>query len=194
MCCGMNQLVFRTFVFQSRIPGVFVLRSSDKIHLPHSFVEEGKASPSLLNVTCGIPSIHYIDTAASAVIWFYIIIIIIMPPSSLEILSTTTVTARGGVLHRVQHASTSTKTNMIFAIFLPSSYLIGAGKGPIPAICTWWMFVQLKAHVEPFSISQQFLYFFFTDWLSGLTCTDQNFCQKAGSQAFRKAEEEGIAL
>ena len=68
MCCGMNQLVFRTFVFQSRIPGVFVLRSSDKIHLPHSFVEEGKASPSLLNVTCGIPSIHYIDTAASAVI------------------------------------------------------------------------------------------------------------------------------
>jgi hypothetical protein len=33
-----------------------------------------------------------------------------------------------------------------------------------------------------------------TDWLSGLTCTDQNFCQKAGGQAFAKAEEEGIAL
>ena len=32
------------------------------------------------------------------------------------------------------------------------------------------------------------------DWLSGLTCTDENFITKAGSQAFAKAEAEGIAL
>lgn len=29
-------------------------------------------------------------------------------------------------------------------------------------------------------------------WLSGLTCTDENFCQKAG--AFRYAQEKGIAI
>lgn len=56
-------------------------------------------------------------------------------PSSHEILSTTTVTAAGGLLHRVQHASTSTGTNMIFAIFLPASYTIGTSQGPLPAIC-----------------------------------------------------------
>lgn len=50
-----------------------------------------------------------------------------------EILSTTTVTANGGLLHRVKHASSSTGTDMIFAIFLPSSYMVD--KGSIPAIC-----------------------------------------------------------
>ena len=30
-------------------------------------------------------------------------------------------------------------------------------------------------------------------WLSGLTCTDENFVTKAGS-AFQKAQEEGIAI
>eukprot|EP00977_Amphora_coffeiformis_P014617 scaffold4133_cov146-Amphora_coffeaeformis.AAC.1 len=83
-----------------------------------------------------------------------------------EILSTTTVTARGGILRRVKHASTSTNTPMIFAIFLPSSYFIGSGKGSMPAIY----------------------------WLSGLTCDDTNFSMKAGAKAFTKAEEEGIAL
>jgi len=33
-----------------------------------------------------------------------------------------------------------------------------------------------------------------TDWLSGLTCTDENFCQKAGGNAFAKAEQEGVAM
>lgn len=57
-------------------------------------------------------------------------------PLAIEVLSTTTVTARGGVLHRVKHASTSTQTDMIFAIFLPASYVIGATKqGSMPAIC-----------------------------------------------------------
>lgn len=55
---------------------------------------------------------------------------------------------------------------MIFAIFLPSVYKIGTNKAPLPAIY----------------------------WLSGLTCTDQNFCQKAGGSAFARAEEEGIAM
>jgi hypothetical protein len=55
----------------------------------------------------------------------------------IQILSSTVVTAQGGVLHRVQHASTSTHTNMIFAIFLPSIYAIGANQGPFPVICTY---------------------------------------------------------
>jgi S-formylglutathione hydrolase len=33
-----------------------------------------------------------------------------------------------------------------------------------------------------------------SDWLSGLTCTDQNFCQKAGGTAFLQAELEGVAM
>jgi len=82
----------------------------------------------------------------------------------MEIISTTTVTPKGGVLHRVKHASTSTQTDMIFAIFLPSIYKISGP--PLPAIY----------------------------WLSGLTCTDQNFCQKAGGNAFLKADELGIAM
>ena len=53
---------------------------------------------------------------------------------SIEILSTTTVSRGGGVMHRVKHASTSTKTDMIFAIFLPSAYK--ADKSVVlPAIC-----------------------------------------------------------
>ena len=83
----------------------------------------------------------------------------------LEMLSTTVVSRGGGVLHRIKHASTSTKTDMIFAIFLPSTYKKGAD-APLPALY----------------------------WLSGLTCTDANFCQKAGGCAFAKAEEEGICL
>lgn len=80
-----------------------------------------------------------------------------------EIISSTVVTAKGGVLHRVKHASTATKCDMIFAIFLPSTHKVSPA---LPA-----------------------LYF-----LSGLTCTDLNFSQKAGGNAFTKAEEEGIAI
>jgi S-(hydroxymethyl)glutathione dehydrogenase / alcohol dehydrogenase len=36
--------------------------------------------------------------------------------------------------------------------------------------------------------------YIYIDWLSGLTCTDQNFAQKAGGNAFARAEAEGVAL
>lgn len=85
--------------------------------------------------------------------------------SGIEILSKQVVTPSGGVLHRCKHFSVSTKTDMIFAIFLPASYN-GSGSGNIPAIY----------------------------WLSGLTCNDTNFCQKAGNNAFAKADEQGVAL
>lgn len=88
-----------------------------------------------------------------------------MTTPEVEVLSATAVTSRGGMLYRCKHKSTSTKTDMTFAIFLPSIYAIGANKDPMPA-----------------------LYF-----LSGLTCTDQNFSQKA-SNAFKQAEEEGISI
>lgn len=90
-----------------------------------------------------------------------------MTSPSTEIIATIAVTPHGGVVHRVKHASTSTGTDMIFAIFLPSTYKVGATKAnAIPAIY----------------------------WLSGLTCTDQNFCQKAGGNAFEAADAEGIAM
>lgn len=136
--------------------------------------------------------------------------------SSHQILSTTTVTARGGLLHRVKHASTSTQTDMVFAIFLPSSYMIGANKAPLPAICRYFVRGAILMYslslreckherrvlctptpISPlfwFRVSLLLLSVSSTDWLSGLTCTDQNFCQKAGSKAFDKAEQEGIAL
>jgi S-formylglutathione hydrolase len=90
----------------------------------------------------------------------------------IEILSTATVTPKGGVLHRCKHKSTSTKTDMIFAIFLPSVYQTAAistdadDAANFPAIY----------------------------WLSGLTCTDENFCKKAGPQAFAAAEEDGVCI
>ena len=88
--------------------------------------------------------------------------------STSTILSTTTVTPQGGRLLRVKHSSDSTGTDMTFAIFLPSVYEKCSGSESliIPAIY----------------------------WLSGLTCTDQNFSQKAGGPAFAKAESEGIAI
>lgn len=79
-----------------------------------------------------------------------------------EIVKTRVVTAAGGVLHRCEHSSSATGTKMVFSIFLPSFYTIQNCK--IPALF----------------------------WLSGLTCTDENFSQKAG--AFDAAEKHGVAL
>jgi S-(hydroxymethyl)glutathione dehydrogenase/alcohol dehydrogenase len=82
--------------------------------------------------------------------------------NAVEILSSRTVTSAGGILHRCKHASSATGTDMIFSIFLPSSFQIQGG--PTPSLY----------------------------WLSGLTCTDENFSQKAG--AFVSAEQHGVAL
>lgn len=60
--------------------------------------------------------------------------------SKIEILSTTAVTPKGGMVHRVKHESTTTQTKMIFAIFLPASYkLLGekAKKSAFPTI--YWL-------------------------------------------------------
>jgi S-formylglutathione hydrolase FrmB len=65
--------------------------------------------------------------------------------SEIEILSTTSVTSKGGLLHRVKHSSVSTQTDMVFAVFLPAIYAVG--QTMTPAIY----------------------------WLSGLTCTDQKY-------------------
>ena len=65
-----------------------------------------------------------------------------------------------GELHRYKHASSSTSTDMVFAVFLPP---------------------QAKKHSVPVVY-----------WLSGLTCTDENFTQKAG--AFRIAAKLGLAI
>ncbi|GAX15461.1 S-formylglutathione hydrolase [Fistulifera solaris] len=82
--------------------------------------------------------------------------------SSFKILSSTRVTRQGGVLHRCQHQSNSTACDMMFAIFLPHSYHESSPTTPA-------------------------LYY-----LSGLTCNDQNFSQKAG--AFLHADAAGLAL
>jgi S-(hydroxymethyl)glutathione dehydrogenase/alcohol dehydrogenase len=92
--------------------------------------------------------------------------------NNVKILSTTAVTPEGGVLHRVQHRSTSTGTDMTFAIFLPSSHARTGGTSS-------------SSMERPYPV---------LFWLSGLTCTDQNFCQKAGGPAFATAEQAGIAI
>jgi S-formylglutathione hydrolase FrmB len=63
----------------------------------------------------------------------------------------------------VEHESTSTKTKMTFAVFTPPTQILP--KSGFPALM----------------------------WLSGLTCNDTNFCQKA-TPAFAVAANEGIAL
>ena len=77
----------------------------------------------------------------------------------IEIISRTAVS--GGELIRFSHASTSTKTTMTAAIFVPPG-------------------VEYSAEIPT-------LY-----WLSGLTCTDENFCMKAG--AFNAAARERVAI
>lgn len=73
--------------------------------------------------------------------------------------------ANGGYYHRVKHASQSTGTDMIFGLFLPTSYSATSSQAT-PVLF----------------------------WLSGLTCDDTNFANKAGSRAFDRAESENIAL
>ena len=69
----------------------------------------------------------------------------------------------GGVHCRVKHASKTTHCDMIIGIYLPPSVLTD-DRSKAPALY----------------------------WLSGLTCTDQNFLQKAG--AMQKASELGLVL
>ena len=78
--------------------------------------------------------------------------------STPELLSSTK--SFGGWIKRYRHHSSSTNTEMIFAVYLPPQA------------------EQKKAPV---------LY-----WLSGLTCTDENFIQKSGAQ--RIASELGLAI
>lgn len=81
--------------------------------------------------------------------------------SPIEIKSRTKVS--GGLLLRVSHQSISTKTGMTFAVFLPG--------GSYP--------------VESESKTPYLVY------LSGLTCTDENVCQKSG--VFRDLAATGVS-
>ena len=84
----------------------------------------------------------------------------------IEILSKIRVgSAKGGYYHRVKHASVSTGTDMVFGLYLPTSYSATSEK-TTPVLF----------------------------WLSGLTCDDTNFANKAGSRAFDRAEKENIAI
>jgi S-formylglutathione hydrolase len=69
----------------------------------------------------------------------------------------------GGVHRRYRHVSTSNNCEMTFAVYLPPQALADSAQ-KVPALY----------------------------WLSGLTCSDENFMQKAG--AHRIAAELGIAL
>lgn len=69
----------------------------------------------------------------------------------------------GGEHRRYRHRSEVLDCDMEFAVFLPPAAIAGQPK-PVPALY----------------------------WLSGLTCTDQNFMQKAGAQ--RRAAELGLAI
>lgn len=94
--------------------------------------------------------------------------------SSIKILSSTVVTKHGGRLLRCEHASASTHCDMVFAIFLPHTYHHTATTTTSSSTTTT---TTTKTMV----------------WLSGLTCTDQNFCTKAGPVAFARCEDYGLA-
>jgi S-formylglutathione hydrolase len=70
----------------------------------------------------------------------------------------------GGRLLRIEHESAACNGTMTFAIFLPPQVLQGSKINKVPALY----------------------------WLSGLTCNDENFSQKAG--AFAVAAELGMAI
>lgn len=74
----------------------------------------------------------------------------------------------GGYVKKYLHQSTATKTDMKFSIFFPPSLSPAAAGSPpaakVPAVY----------------------------WLSGLTCTDDNFMQKAG--AFQAAAAANVAI
>ncbi|MGF2735740.1 S-formylglutathione hydrolase [Marinobacter sp. DUT-1] len=69
----------------------------------------------------------------------------------------------GGEHRRYRHTSASLECSMEFAVFLPPS-AVGSSPKPAPVLY----------------------------WLSGLTCTDQNFMQKAGAQ--KLAAKLGLAI
>jgi len=69
----------------------------------------------------------------------------------------------GGYVRKFQHHSSSTKTDMTFSVFLPPK-AVASSPQRVPSLY----------------------------WLSGLTCTDDNFVQKAG--AFRIAAKEELAI
>ncbi|MGY0779057.1 S-formylglutathione hydrolase [Azospirillum argentinense] len=70
----------------------------------------------------------------------------------------------GGWHKRFRHRSAVLDCDMVFAVYLPPQAESGAKSGKVPVFY----------------------------WLSGLTCTDENFMQKAG--AMRMAAELGIAI
>jgi S-formylglutathione hydrolase len=86
---------------------------------------------------------------------------------TVEVISTQVVTTGGGKLYRVQHDAESTKCRMTFAVFVPTAYDVVSGA---------------SGSRQPFPTMY---------WLSGLTCTDENFSQKAGPAAFPIADELG---
>ena len=69
-----------------------------------------------------------------------------------------------GRQQRYQHASSSLNCDMHFSVFLPPQAENGRSSGKVPVLF----------------------------WLSGLTCTDENFVTKAGAQQY--AAEHGIAI
>jgi S-formylglutathione hydrolase len=72
----------------------------------------------------------------------------------------------GGLQRRYRHASAVLGCPMTVGVFLPPAALATAAASPAPVPALWW--------------------------LSGLTCTDENFVQKAGAQ--RLAAALGLAI
>lgn len=84
--------------------------------------------------------------------------------STLQELSRITVTPNKGSLVRIKHSSTSTKTDMVFSLFLPG--------GP-----------KFRGQTTPALF-----------WLSGLTCDDTNFSTKAGAFAAADREGIALVI
>jgi hypothetical protein len=103
-------------------------------------------------------------SATTAALRIYRAIMSSSSSSSVEILSSTKVSRLGGMLHRCKHASTSTHTDMIFAIFLPSIHqqekdqdaTTAAAATTIPAICKF----VLVACLAGWFVSSFYIFYF----------------------------------
>mmetsp|Transcript_24168 Transcript_24168/g.60505 ORF Transcript_24168/g.60505 Transcript_24168/m.60505 type:complete len:112 (-) Transcript_24168:140-475(-) len=85
----------------------------------------------------------------------------------------------GGLVKQYRHQSSALRCEMVFSVFLPPQVAATATKATTAAAST--------CASPSAAVTVPVLY-----WLSGLTCTDQNFITKAG--ALRSASRLGVAL
>jgi S-(hydroxymethyl)glutathione dehydrogenase / alcohol dehydrogenase len=114
--------------------------------------------------------------------------------SPVTILQQRTVTPAGGQLLRCQHVSICNgSTVMTFSIFLPRVYFVSGHKFSHTTISNTINNNDNNSNSDSNGSNSSHCDIPSLYWLSGLTCTDENFCTKVGAVAFPEADRLGIA-